>query len=505
MKKAAHRPPRSSALRSIEPWKSRADHDSVSPPAYIEHKLRSPRSVPCLADRLIRAQHEFHIDLVADPPPHMAAARQYGLNATDRATYASWIKDKVEKGILIRVDRKDVKFNAPYHCAGDDRQRVVGDFRDLNRLTVPLSDATTHIDCIRAWATKQRYITKFDLSAGFYNVKVSTETVQLLGLQDADGTQYAYTRLPMGVTNGPATFAQWLRHRLIGVIPAANLKIYQDDIFIGGNSEPERDMYAKQILAALSKHRLQLNPKKTQYSETGINILGIELRDGRFRLSSTALTKTIATIEDILSRRTTTKRELYKILGKVNFYRSLAAGVQQLLTPIYQFCKTLPSWNDKQQQPPEVREVLRDIATRLPLWQTESSSTDAYHLYTDASNTGNGVAIYDGNGKVLRHWSGKSRIVSTDAAYKELYGLSTFLHQNTPFMAEHADSVWYVYMDNLPSICYLSRSTVSGGAGKCNLVVKILQFFEDLKIEVTFHHVAGRENVTADRLSRGFL
>eukprot|EP01071_Lankesteria_metandrocarpae_P011243 Lankesteria_metandrocarpae@DN5426_c0_g1_i1.p1 len=274
----------------------------------------------------------------------------------------------------------------------------------------------------------------------------------------------------MGVTNGPATFAQWLRHRLVGVVPAANLKIYQDDIFVGGNSTAERDMYAQQILAALHKHRLQLNPKKTQYSETGINVLGIELRDGKFRLSATALTKTVVTIQDILSRRTTTKRELYKVLGKVNFYRSLAAGVQQLLTPIYAFCKSLPTWNDKHQQPTEVRAVLQDIADKLPLWQTESATTNAYHLYTDASNTGNGVVIYDDEYKEIRHWSGKSLVVSTDAAYKELHGLSTFLQKNKPFMAEHTANTWYVYMDNLPSICYLSRSTVSGDAGKCNLV-----------------------------------
>eukprot|EP01071_Lankesteria_metandrocarpae_P006603 Lankesteria_metandrocarpae@DN441_c0_g1_i1.p3 len=161
--------------------------------------------------------------------------------------------------------------------------------------------------------------------------------------------------MPMGVRNGPATFCRWLGRRLHDCVPSHCLRVYQDDIFIAGGSTAEHSMNLSQVERVLRQHALAINPRKTQFSETGLNVLGVELRNGEFRLGNAALTSTIAHIESLLSAAMVTRRELYKVVGKVNFFRTLGHDVHATLAPVYAHTRLLTTWTDKAPLPDSVR------------------------------------------------------------------------------------------------------------------------------------------------------
>eukprot|EP01071_Lankesteria_metandrocarpae_P014045 Lankesteria_metandrocarpae@DN803_c0_g1_i1.p1 len=199
------------------------------------------------------------------------------------------------------------------------------------------------------------------------------------------------------------------------------------------------------------------------------------------------------------------KRQLYKVVGKVNFFRTLGHDVQSILAPVYAHTRHLTTWNDSAPLPPEVKTALKAVAQQLPSWTTcTATDPDQIAIYTDASDTGNGGCVVDGNGNILRHWSGKTVIHNSDAAHKELSAMLLFLRHNAPFLGEYSRSVWKIYCDNLPAICYLNRSAVPTDSAKANLVSKILAMLSAFNVEYVFSHVAGVSNIIADKLSRSW-
>eukprot|EP01071_Lankesteria_metandrocarpae_P000275 Lankesteria_metandrocarpae@DN10410_c0_g1_i1.p1 len=174
-----------------------------------------------------------------------------------------------------------------------------------------------------------------------------------------------------------------------------------------------------------------------------------------------------------------------------------------MLQPVYAYTRQLTDWNTMHTIPVTVCDALCCVADVLPEWST--SVVIAEHcicIYTDASDTGLGAAVMDGSGKILRRWSAKHKVANFNAVQKELTAVYVFLKTNPPFLQEYLYVPWRLSMDNLLTICYLNRSTVPTDAAKANLVAKIFELLRVYGSKVSFHHVAGLNNVEADLLSR---
>eukprot|EP01071_Lankesteria_metandrocarpae_P013250 Lankesteria_metandrocarpae@DN6899_c0_g1_i1.p1 len=161
---------------------------------------------------------------------------------------------------------------------------------------------------------------------------------------------------------------------------------------------------------------------------------------------------------------------------------------------------TMLDWTSQYKLPIEIRNTLQDLHRQLPTWTAAATPTKCLNIYTDASDTGHGAAIFTHTGDLLRHWSGKSTVSHQDAGHKELSALLECLRHNKVYLGQYAHLLWKIHLDNLPSVCWLRRSTVPVDHHKANLVMKILEMLKDQ--EYTIHHVAGVANSEADRMSR---
>eukprot|EP01071_Lankesteria_metandrocarpae_P000821 Lankesteria_metandrocarpae@DN11137_c0_g1_i1.p1 len=174
-------------------------------------------------------------------------------------------------------------FYTPHFPCSTDKSRIVGDFKELHKFLFPLTDHTSHIDAVRTWVQQHKYCSKFDLSSAFYNVPTNAAAQMYLCFIGPDGYIYTYLGMPIGLCIGSAVFTQ-LSHKLYKVLPGQALRLYQDDIFVAARSAAELAQYEQQLLSALSRMRLKVNPAKTQTALTGMNVLGLHYMDGKFTI-----------------------------------------------------------------------------------------------------------------------------------------------------------------------------------------------------------------------------
>eukprot|EP01071_Lankesteria_metandrocarpae_P008078 Lankesteria_metandrocarpae@DN4860_c0_g1_i1.p1 len=309
--------------------------------------------------------------------------------------------------------------------------------------------------------------------------------------------------MPMGIKIASAIFCQWLKAKLQDVLPHYALRIYQDDIFIAAKSAAELDQYSKQLLGALQRMHLAINPAKTQNSAVGINVLGLIYKNGIYAIPDASIKSIRELIYNICTHATMTKRMLYRVIGKLNFFRSLSPHTAALLAPIYSLTTTIATWHESVPVTDDLRQHLRQLAAHLDEWKVHAGKlTDTMCIYVDSSNTGIGVTVQDTVGEEIHHWSSKYASANSDAAAKELNGLLQFLRHNKPFLQQSTGTGWQVCLDNLPAVNFLWRSTVPQDDGKQKLLSKIFYELSSYQVEVLFYHVAGRDNTRADALSR---
>ena len=119
----------------------------------------------------------------------------------------------------------------------DGSNRVCVDFRKLNKITeVDPEPMMTAEDLFRRLSGK-KYLSKIDLTKGYWQIPVAPEDVHKTALVTPDG-QYEFMRMPFGMVNSGATLVRGLRKILEGMPGVGS---YVDDIVIYSDSwEDER-------------------------------------------------------------------------------------------------------------------------------------------------------------------------------------------------------------------------------------------------------------------------
>eukprot|EP01071_Lankesteria_metandrocarpae_P011930 Lankesteria_metandrocarpae@DN5480_c0_g2_i1.p1 len=223
-----------------------------------------------------------------------------------------------------------------------------------------------------------------------------------------------------------------------------------------------------------------------------------------FSIGTKSIKALQALVNSIVQQQFVTKRVLYKLLGKINFFRNLSTTTAAVLAPIYAITKTVDDWTTPIPVTSDLQQHLRMLSAEVPRWKLSAGvSTDVLVISTDASNEGVGVSVSTTEGSELHAWSLQHKTTSTDAAFKELTGVYEFLRHNDDFLRNTTATVWHVQMDNLPAINFLRRSVVPVDAKKQSLLAKIFALFATyVNVNVMFYHIAGVDNGRADLLSR---
>ena len=356
--------------------------------------------------------------------------------------------------------------------------RVLTDFRRLNavlkRHPFPLPKISDLLLKLQGF----KYATALDLSMGYYHIPLS-ENSQKLCTTVLPWGKYRYKRLPMGISSAPDIF-QHIMHDILGDLDFC--RVYIDDVLIISDGSFE-DHLAKLniVLSRLNKANFRANVRKCYFAQDNLEYLG-------YQLTREGVQPQPQKVEAICRLQAPkTRKQLRHFLGMVNYYRDMWQRRSHTLAPLTKLSsKAVPyKWGPVEQQAfEEIKEVIsREALLAFPQFDKP------FHIYTDASDYQLGAVITQ-EGKPLafysrkmnkaqqRYTTGEQELLSIVETLKEFRNI--LLGQKVIIHTDHMNIVY----GNLSN----------------DRIVRWRLLLEEFGPE--YRHIAGKDNVVADALSR---
>ena len=385
----------------------------------------------------------------------------------------------------------------------DGSLRLCVDYRRLNAKTVrdqfPLPRIEESIDAIG----NAKWFSTMDLASGLNQVAMDEEDRHKTAFTTPFGI-FEYNRMPMGMTNSPATFQRLMQTCLNDYIFQI-LLVYLDDIIVYSNTFDEHIERLDRVFTRLREHGLKLKPEKCKFLQHKVTYVG-------HQISSDGITtdpeKTRAVSE---WKSPTTVKELRSFLGFCSYYRRFVKDFARIAGPLHQLVNNclhelkvekklkvpfMKRWNSECQT---AFDALKTKLTHAPVLGF-ADYNKPFIVETDASHIGLGAVLsqdQEGQRKVIVYASRRLRPSEKNprnysSMKLELLALKWAVTEK--FRTYLLGSKFEVFTDNNP-LKYL-QTTAKLGALEQRWAAQLALF------DFTINYRSGRSNGNADALSR---
>ena len=204
----------------------------------------------------------------------------------------------------------------------DGTFRMCTNYRKVNSVTkkrsVPSIDAC--IDNIG----QAKYVTKFALLKGFWQIPLTDRAKEISAFVTPDGLQQ-YKVMPFGMKNSPATFQRPINMIITGL---DNCKAYIDDAIIYSEEWDQQIKTIREFFERLSKAKLTINLAKSEFCHATLTFLGHVEGQGQVK----PVEPTVKAISDFSVP--TCKRQLMRFLGMAGDYRKFCENFFVIAEPL---------------------------------------------------------------------------------------------------------------------------------------------------------------------------
>jgi hypothetical protein len=210
---------------------------------------------------------------------------------------------------------------------GVDQLRLVVDYRDLNSKILLDEYPLPLIRTVMERLPKAAIFTKFDVRAGFNNIRIRPGDEAKTAFKTFFGL-YEYKVMPFGLATAPSVFQRFINHVLA---PFLDIFVfaYLDDIIVFSENERDHQRHVTQVLEALEKAHLHLKPAKCAWNKTEVSFLGFTAVAGKgIRMSDDKL----EAMRDWESPKNV--REVRSFLGLTNFYHGFFPHYSDICSPL---------------------------------------------------------------------------------------------------------------------------------------------------------------------------
>ena len=194
---------------------------------------------------------------------------------------------------------------------------------------------TTAEDLFRKLSGK-KYLSKVDLTKGYWQIRVAPEDVHKTAFVTPDG-QYEFTRMPFGIVNSGATLVRGLGKILEGMPGVGS---YIDDIVIYSDIWEDHLRTLKELFGRLRKARITARPTKCRMEFLGHQVRGDVITPSRDNLEKVRNTP-----------RPTTKKQVRSFLGLIGYYRDHIPAFVEISAPLTYLLKKGKAehiqWNER--------------------------------------------------------------------------------------------------------------------------------------------------------------
>jgi hypothetical protein len=418
----------------------------------------------------------IHLELKEGAKPYHA--KPFGIPKAYESTTKKEIERFEKLGIWKRVRENAWTAGTFIQPKKTGDVRVLTDFRKLNEYIVRRPHPLPKINDLLQKLEGFKYATAIDLSMGYYHIPLDDYSQKLCGTAVPWGL-YQYTVLPMGICNAPDIF-QSIMMRLLGDLE--HVHCYIDDILITSCDSYEDHLEkVRNVLNRLEKAGFRANVRKCTFAADRVEYLGYDI-------SRRGIHPQPKKVEAILKMQApTTKRQLRRFLGMVNYYRDMWKRRSHILAPLTALCGKTVTWKWTKECTEAFESIKRSMARETLLNFPDFNKE--FHIYTDASDYQLGAVIMQDD-KPLAFYSrklnkaqknyttGEQELLSIVETLKEFRNI--LIGQR---LIVHTDHLNLLY-NKMPS----------------PRVIRWRLLLEEYGAK--FVHVAGEDNVVADTMSR---
>lgn len=226
-----------------------------------------------------------------------------------------------------------------------------------------------------------KYFTVLDLKDGFYQIELSPESSKLCSFSSPFGT-YKFKRLPFGINVAPEQFQKLNEKNFSGL---EGTVVYIDDILVWGKTLEDHDRNLDSVVKRARNLNIKFNKEKLQYRVAEVKFLG-HIFNKNGVMSDPQRIKAINSMPE-----PTSKKDLQRYLGMINYLRSFIPNLAQKTEPLRQLLKNDVEfvWDNIHKK---TVENLKQIITNTPVLAVFNENQKIV-IQTDASKSGIGCVL----------------------------------------------------------------------------------------------------------------
>lgn len=369
----------------------------------------------------------------------------------------------------------------------DSTYRFCTDYRKVNVVTKPDSYPLPRIeDCVDQVGAA-RYVSKFDLLKGYYQVPLTPRAQEISAFVTPNGL-YSYTRMPFGLRNAPSTF-QRLMNQVVGGLEGC--AVYLDDVVCYSETWEDHLLRVRLLFERFVAATLTVNLAKCEFAQATVVYLGRVVGQGEVR----PIRAKVLAIDGF--PRPVTKKELMRFLGMIGYYRNFCQNFSSVVAPLTDLLKSSVQfvWTSDCQRAFDNAKLLLTSAPVLSAPRLE----DPFQLQVDASQVGAGAVLLQkdetGIDRPVCYFSKKFNCHQLNYSTIEKEALALI------WALQHFDV--YVGGGVHPVVVFSDHNPLTFLSSLQNANQRLMRWALFLQpYNLSIRHIKGSDNVIADALSR---